>query len=634
MGTKTNRHIRLVLCVLFFAMAGQAYGDMPSWLNNVSISPPNPTSQNVVTITVSGKWSDSCIPNGSFIWVFGNDIYFEVFRDYPPDIMCWQVVSGWEQTQSVGPLSPDVYTLSVHLNDDWTPGTYVTQFTVSGPAERHVPSEYSTIQAAINASSNGDVIIVQPGEYQEVINFLGKNIAVTSTNPSDSQIVRNTIIEGSSTLYYPYYQAVIFGGTENESCTLTGFNIGAAVTGNHTQATIDHCLLEGTRTVCGTIIYGFDGRISNCLIGPPLIMEQCLYLDYTLSHCHGKIENCTVTGTARIGAGGSATMQNCIFYNDMGPIIQLLSGASLNISYSDLYDSINPIELKDSNCVVNWGPGNINLDPCFVQLGVWDFNEPITYYPGDFHLKSQAGRWNPNTQIWVQDANTSPCIDAGDPNSDWTRELWPNGKRINMGAYGGTPQASMSLSTVGNIANLDNDPCDIVDFNDLAVFVEKWCHQENLLAEDLDRNGHVDFRDYAIFGNKYYETQLGQPDISYSIAGCEMEGASRPETSQIALAESTTQTRFTVTVNGRYIHFEDMMVGNCCTPLSSFWLEMTVNGNLITIYEREELPQYPCLCICDYPVDANSGPFKTGIYTLDVYEDYGGFIGSTTFTIE
>ena len=44
---------------------------------------------------------------------------------------------------------------------------------------------------------------------------------------------------------------------------------------------------------------------------------------------------------------------------------------------------------------------------------------------------------------------TSPCIDAGDPTADWTGELWPHGGRINMGAYGGTPEASMSLSIVG-----------------------------------------------------------------------------------------------------------------------------------------------------------------------------------------
>jgi hypothetical protein len=42
------------------------------------------------------------------------------------------------------------------------------------------------------------------------------------------------------------------------------------------------------------------------------------------------------------------------------------------------------------------------------------------------------------------DAVNSPCIDAGDPLSDFLDEPYPNGRRINMGAYGNTSQASKS----------------------------------------------------------------------------------------------------------------------------------------------------------------------------------------------
>jgi len=57
----------------------------------------------------------------------------------------------------------------------------------------------------------------------------------------------------------------------------------------------------------------------------------------------------------------------------------------------------------------------------------------------------QAGRWDPNSQTWIQDDVTSPCIDAGDPTSPVGDEPEPNGQRINMGAYGGTQEASLSL---------------------------------------------------------------------------------------------------------------------------------------------------------------------------------------------
>ncbi len=79
------------------------------------------------------------------------------------------------------------------------------------------------------------------------------------------------------------------------------------------------------------------------------------------------------------------------------------------------------------------GEGNIDSDPLFA--------DPDN---GDYHLKSQAGRWDPNTENWIIDKVSSPCIDAGDPNTPVGLERFPNGGRINMGAYGGTPQASLS----------------------------------------------------------------------------------------------------------------------------------------------------------------------------------------------
>jgi hypothetical protein len=165
-------------------------------------------------------------------------------------------------------------------------------------------------------------------------------------------------------------------------------------------------------------------------------------------------------------------------------------------------------------CTLNWGLGNIKTDPCFAEPGFWahaddpnlivEPNDPnAAWIDGDYHLRSPAGRWDPGRNTWVIDTDTSSCIDAGNPNSDWTAELWPHGKRINMGAYGGTPQASMSLSDAGNIANLDYDSADTVDFNDLAMFVSKWCHEEVLIPEDLNRDGVVNFVDHAIFSQEW-----------------------------------------------------------------------------------------------------------------------------------
>ena len=49
-----------------------------------------------------------------------------------------------------------------------------------------------------------------------------------------------------------------------------------------------------------------------------------------------------------------------------------------------------------------------------------------------------------NVGGWTIDLVTSPCIDAGDPNDDYSNEPDPNGGRINMGAFGNTDQAAKS----------------------------------------------------------------------------------------------------------------------------------------------------------------------------------------------
>jgi hypothetical protein len=182
----------------------------------------------------------------------------------------------------------------------------------------------------------------------------------------------------------------------------------------------------------------------------------------------------------------SSTITNCILWENR---------AAGFTDESAQIGNDGPTPVIGYSCIQGWtgglgGTGNIGVNPLFADGA----NE-------DYHLRSQAGRWNPDTESWVIDAGTSACIDAGDPTSDWTAELWPHGKRINMGAYGGTPQASMSLSTVGNKEDLNNSG--LVDYADLNALVNKWLYQANLLPEDLDRDGIVNSTDFAIFASEW-----------------------------------------------------------------------------------------------------------------------------------
>jgi hypothetical protein len=297
------------------------------------------------------------------------------------------------------------------------------------------PADFNNIQAAVDDSNDGDTIIVYPGLYAESINFLGKNITLKSTNPTTSHIVKSTTISGM----------VCFRGTEDASCTLTGFNIDGYITGfdweidpsgkNHTHATISHCVLENIITGCGRVIWACDGTISNCVIANTTYLCLRPWPVPVIVGCHGLIKNCTMVNMSdgiEVLLGATCTIENCIIYHS-SPII-VASGATLNISYCDLEGGWDGIF---SSGIVNWGPGNIDTDPCFARLGNWQIE-------GDYHLKSQAGRWDPCTESWIQDDVTSLCIDAGNPMSPIGNEPFPNGGRINLGAYGGTVEASKS----------------------------------------------------------------------------------------------------------------------------------------------------------------------------------------------
>lgn len=59
---------------------------------------------------------------------------------------------------------------------------------------REVPGQYATIQAAIDAASDGDVVRIAPGEYLGFHSLNGKAIELRSWDPTDPNIVRSTVL--------------------------------------------------------------------------------------------------------------------------------------------------------------------------------------------------------------------------------------------------------------------------------------------------------------------------------------------------------------------------------------------------------------------------------------------------------
>ena len=370
------------------------------------------------------------------------------------------------------------------------------------------PADFNNIQAAINNTNDGDTIIVAEGIYYENINFKGRNIALRSTDPNNPDIATATIIDGNNV-----ESVVTFAGTENQTAVLAGFTIqngfqdndllkgGGGICGgseeNHTRATIRNNII--------TLNFAWDGGgLSRC---DGLIEKNIVTNNYArwwqggggLYQCNGFIRNNIIAAN---NAGGcesagalsycDATIENNTIVQNFGYGVGVVAYGNGSIRNCIIWEN-SPQDILHSmpsfSCIQDWiggGQGNIDTDPCFVNPGHWEdpCNTPYNHWDdvwidGDYHLKSQAGRWDANEGRWTKDEVTSLCIDAGDPHSPIGLEPFPNGGIINMGAYGGTAEASKSY------------------------FGEPVC--ETIVAGDINGDCTVNLKDFAIMAYHWLE---------------------------------------------------------------------------------------------------------------------------------
>jgi len=233
---------------------------------------------------------------------------------------------------------------------------------------------------------------------------------------------------------------------------------------------VENCMFTGNT---GNIIDHAIGTlfVTNCLLAGnrgQAIKSRSLYL---------KIQNCTFSDnhtdrdSSALDSWNILTVSNSIFWGNSYPAI-------------NVFPPQDEMKIEYCNVEGGWpGVGNIEIDPGFVAPGYWELNGTPDYLnddywiDGDYHLLSQAGRWDPIAETWVKDEETSPCIDAGDPNSPIGLEPFPTGGRMNMGACGAGEKASKTyfggtecdVILAGDI----NGDC-VVDELDLAILESHW----------------------------------------------------------------------------------------------------------------------------------------------------------------
>lgn len=252
---------------------------------------------------------------------------------------------------------------------------------------------------------------------------------------------------------------------------------------SNTDSVITDCIFTGNAAYSGGGLLNINevnSVLINCTITANLSLEgggmQNLSSNLTLTGCIFSGNWAAFNGSSSFNFNDKMNISNCTFTGNRCDLSEdtIFFSSSGNFPPSDteftnciIWNGENPILNDDNSKIVitysdiqgGWeGTGNFEEEPLFAEPGYWvDINDPNTFVEsdlfnldaiwqdGDYHLKSQTGRYDPNSQCWILDDVTSPCIDSGNPNSPIGDELQPNGGIINIGAYGGTAEASMSL---------------------------------------------------------------------------------------------------------------------------------------------------------------------------------------------
>ena len=351
----------------------------------------------------------------------------------------------------------------------------------------HVPSAYNTIQEAINASADGDMVLVEPGTYIENLNLLGKNITLCSRyfTTGNAAFIASTIIDGGNN-----DRVITINNGETASCELAGFTIqhgnvpdlnyneygGGGILILDSSPKILNCIIQnnyaagfggglaisGTSSACKVInctiknntadSFGGGVMMGNCSTDAEII--SCIIAGNTNTNSNtfngggggvnlyhaGKLTDCLITGNSApnssVGGGGV----NCDWADLSGSQSIFVTGCTIAnntaLNYGGVSQVITGGEFR--NCII-WG----NTDQ-YNNVSNYDGNTFINCCTdpmpgGTGNIVSDPAFINPVSGNFRLNVG-SPCIDAGDSSfNTQTTDLDGNsrifGNSIDIGAY-------------------------------------------------------------------------------------------------------------------------------------------------------------------------------------------------------
>ena len=426
---------------------------------------------------------------------------------------------------------------------------------VPASAVTHYVSPGQSIQAAIDASSNGDEIEAAPGMYNEAIDFKGKAVRLYSSGGPEVttmdatglsfSVVSCTSGEGPNTILAGFtitggtgspdgYEKLCGGGMRNEgssptvtNCTFSGNSAyygGGMNNHNHSSPTVTNCTFSGNSAYStSTDMPGGGGGMCNILYSSPTV-TNCMFVgnialnlvQHIYSYGGGMnnvykstptMTNCTFSNNkAYYGAGLSnygecvAIVKNCIFWQDKS-ILYPISWEIFNHPPTGCYQE--PGYIAYSTAIVSYSDIE---DGEIVGFGL-DMGGNIDADPNFI----DPGYWDANgtpedltDDIWINGdyhlSASSPCIDSG---SNCEADI----DKVDLDGDGITNEpVPLDMDGYPRFTDDPNTPDLGVYFASELAIVDMGAYEypgRGPVKGDTNGDGVVNFKDLAILCNNW-----------------------------------------------------------------------------------------------------------------------------------
>jgi len=347
-----------------------------------------------------------------------------------------------------------------------------------------VPSDYPTIQVAVNTSLNGDTVVVAPGTYFENVIFRGKKILLTSRyyETGDVNFISSTIINGSRPKFADTASCVLFINHEDSTSVLRGFTLtggeGTAWTDEHgagvyregggvlsalASPTIEHNLITNNEGVNATGLSSGGGGGLRCGDGAPRILNNVVVSNrgmygggIVLNYCSGAIVKNNIVCLNRVDqfqANKTTYDGGGIWSNgklSTSPAPNVIENNTIFRNFTNgaagAFLAENSASATVRNNIMWDNRGVLQTGPITVS------GTTVTFSYNDI-MGTVSGTGNVDVDPGFADSSFilsagSPCIDGGDPSTGFNDQenssspgnaLWPSqgGLRNDIGAYGG-----------------------------------------------------------------------------------------------------------------------------------------------------------------------------------------------------